>query len=91
MTQFDVDTINDTVVDHPFDVVVFDDPVTLMVVVVRVFMKVFGYSKTKAEHHMYEVHFNGKSVVWTGEQSMADRYCAQLQAHGLRATVVAGT
>ena len=41
------DTLTAVALDLPFDVVVWDDPVTLMVVVTRILMKVFGYQKNQ--------------------------------------------
>ena len=50
----------DTRLAKPWNVVVHDDPVNLMVYVTHVFMKVFGYPKPKAERHMLEVHREGR-------------------------------
>ncbi|NNN03023.1 MAG: ATP-dependent Clp protease adapter ClpS, partial [Acidimicrobiaceae bacterium] len=55
------------------------------------FKRVFGYSDNKATQLMLEVHHRGRSVVWSGTRSRAERYCAQLQAAGLVASVEEGT
>jgi ATP-dependent Clp protease adaptor protein ClpS len=60
-------------------VIVLNDPVNLMSYVVMVFRKVFGYSETKANKHMMEVHQLGKSVLWIGEREQAENYAYQLQ------------
>lgn len=71
----------------PYDVVLWNDPVTLMDVVVRALGKVFGYGRERAEHLMMTAHHEGKVAVWTGEKERAVRYCLELGTHGLQATV----
>jgi len=73
--------------DLPFDVVVWDDPVTLMTVVTRILMAVFGYPQAKAHRLMLTVHHEGRAVVWSGSPERAEQYCVQLHARGLQATV----
>ncbi|MEA3209136.1 MAG: ATP-dependent Clp protease adaptor protein ClpS [Chthoniobacter sp.] len=73
--------------DVPWNVVVHNDPVNLMSYVTRVFQKVFGYSKEKAEIHMLEVHQKGRSIVWSGVRERAEGYVQQLHACLLLATV----
>ena len=68
---------------RPWNVIVHDDPVTLMRYVTKVFMSVFGYSQTKAHRLMMEVHKTGRSVVWTGPREQAEVYVQKLQAHHL--------
>jgi ATP-dependent Clp protease adaptor protein ClpS len=63
----------DTSLAQPWNVIVHDDPVTLMTYVTRVFVQVFGY----AEHN------KGRSVVWTGAREQAEVYAQKLQAHHL--------
>ncbi len=82
-----VDSTTTVALDTPYDVVVWDDPITLMTVVTRVLMKVFGFPKEKAHHLMLTVHNEGRATVWTGELSKAEQYCIKLHAHGLLATV----
>lgn len=77
----------DTSIDVPYNVVLWNDPVTLMEVVVRVLKKVFGYGAEKAELLMLAAHNEGKVVVWTGERDRAVRYCLELGAYGLQSTV----
>lgn len=67
----------------PWNVIVLDDPVTLMTYVTRVFMQVFGYPQEKAQKLMLEVHQTGRSVVWTGAREQAELYAQKLQAHHL--------
>ena len=69
----------------PWHVVVHDDPVNFMAYVTLVFQRVFGYPKAKAEHHMLEVHHQGRSIVWTGGREEAEHYVHQLQSHHLKA------
>lgn len=71
----------------PWNVVVRDDPVTLMSYVTRVFIKVFGYAEQKARKLMLEVHQTGRSVVWTGGREEAETYTHKLQGHHLLANL----
>ena len=71
----------------PWNVIVLDDPVTLMTYVTKVFMQVFGYSLDKANRLMLEVHNQGRSIVWTGAREQAEVYAQKLQAHHLLASI----
>ena len=73
--------------DAPWNVVVHNDPVNLMSYVSRVFMKVFGFSREKAQKHMMEVHQLGRSIVWAGERERAEAYVQQLHGYLLLATL----
>ncbi|GHC53929.1 ATP-dependent Clp protease adapter ClpS [Roseibacillus persicicus] len=70
---------------QPWKVVVYDDPVNLMEYVTRVFQKVFGYSREKAEMLMRQVHDAKRSVVWTGNREKAELYVQQLHGFQLHA------
>lgn len=74
-------------IEEPYNVFLWNDPVTLMEVVVRVLKKVFGYDTGKAELLMLTAHNEGKVVVWTGERDRAVRYCLELGTNGLQSTV----
>jgi ATP-dependent Clp protease adaptor protein ClpS len=76
-----------TELDGPWTVVVFDDPVNLMEYVAKVFQKVFGYSRAKAEDLMMTVHKAGKALVWTGSRERAELYVQQLQQYQLQASL----
>ncbi len=81
------ETITRTKTAPPWNVVVHDDPISLMSYVVDVFQKVFGYSTAKARKLMLEVHNQGRSVVWTGERERAEVYASKLQSYHLRTTL----
>jgi ATP-dependent Clp protease adaptor protein ClpS len=55
--------------------------------VTRVFRKVFGYTRQRAEKHMLEVHHQGRSIVWTGARERAEAYVEELHGHLLLATL----
>jgi ATP-dependent Clp protease adaptor protein ClpS len=74
-------------IDVPYNVFLWNDPITLMEVVVRVLRKVFGYDTKKAELLMLTAHHEGKVVVWSGERDRAVRYCLELGTNGLQSTV----
>jgi ATP-dependent Clp protease adaptor protein ClpS len=85
--QTETKTRPETSLAKPWNVVVHDDPVTLMTYVTKVFMQVFGYSQEKANKLMLEVHKTGRSVVWTGAREKAEMYAQKLQAHHLLTTL----
>jgi ATP-dependent Clp protease adaptor protein ClpS len=73
--------------DVPWNVVVLNDPVNLQTYVTMVFKKVFGYSQSKAETLMMEVHNQGRSIVWTGGREKAELYVQQLHGWQLQTTI----
>lgn len=79
----ETETREKTKTTPPWNVIVHDDPVTLMTYVTKVFMQVFGYGQDKARRLMMEVHQTGRSVVWTGAREQAEMYAQKLQAHHL--------
>lgn len=81
------ETKSSTATDVPWNVVVHNDPVNLMTYVSRIFQKVFGYSRERAEKHMLEVHKLGRSIVWTGVRERAEAYVEQLHGYLLLATI----
>jgi ATP-dependent Clp protease adaptor protein ClpS len=86
-TIVEQETKTSSAVDIPWNVVVHNDPVNLMSYVSRVFRKVFGYSRQRAEKHMLEVHQKGRSIVWTGARERAEAYVEQLHGYLLLATL----
>lgn len=85
----ETETDTRTLLARPWNVVVHDDPVTLMSYVTRVFIKVFGYTEQKANVLMLEVHNTGRSVVWTGGREKAETYVHKLQAYHLLSSLEA--
>ena len=80
-------TKTDESLDVPWNVVVHNDPINLMDYVAKVFIRVFGFTKQKAERHMMEVHKKGRSIVWTGERERAELYVQQLHGFLLQSTI----
>ena len=74
------ETLEESALDEPWNVVVHNDPVNLMSYVTKIFIKILGFSLEKAEQHMMEVHKKGRSIVWSGEREKAEFYVQQL--HG---------
>jgi ATP-dependent Clp protease adaptor protein ClpS len=81
------ETSTEQSLDAPWNVVVHNDPVNLMEYVTKVFMRLFGFSRPKAEIHMLEVHKKGRSIVWTGAREKAELYVQQLHTYLLLATL----
>jgi ATP-dependent Clp protease adaptor protein ClpS len=71
----------------PWNVIVHNDPISLMSYVTMVFQKLFGYSFPKAYALMMEVHTEGRSVVWSGSRERAEVYVTKLHAYHLQATM----
>lgn len=77
----------DAVAQHPWVVIVWNDPVNLMDYVTFVLQKLFGYSHDKAEKLMLDVHHKGKAVVSNGSREKAELDVFRLHEHGLWATM----
>ena len=73
--------------DVPWNVIVWNDPVTLMSYVVLVLRRLLGYDHPTATKLMLQVHNEGKAVVATQPREQAEVTVAQLHAFGLQATV----
>lgn len=73
--------------DSPWDVVLWNDPVSLISLVVRVLRKLFSYDLATAERLTMSVHNDGKAIVWTGEKEKASAYCVALHGYALAATI----
>lgn len=87
ITEEEIETKVREGLSRPWNVIVHDDPVTLMTYVTRVFMRVFGYPIEKAHRLMMEVHTTGRSVVWTGDRERAEGYVLTLHGYHLLATL----
>src|SRR3954463_4940198 len=68
-------------------VVCWNDPVNFMEYVTHVFQTVFGWPRQKAEHHMLQVHEQGKSILTRESMEKAEHYVHQLQRYSLHATM----
>lgn len=73
--------------DRPWIVIVWNDPINLMSYVTFVFQKLFGYPRAKAHRLMMQVHVEGKSVVYSGQQETCEAYVSALHQYGLWATM----
>lgn len=86
-TETGVATEKVVATERPWNVVVWDDPVTPMSVVVVIFKKIFGYSNNKCTQLMLSVHHEGRAIVWSGKRERAESYCVKLQVAGLQSTI----
>ena len=73
--------------DRVWNVIVWNDPVTLMSYVVFVLRKLFGHDEATATKLMMQVHNEGKAVVASGPREKSESDVARLHAHGLQATL----
>jgi ATP-dependent Clp protease adaptor protein ClpS len=73
--------------DLPWNVIVWNDPITLMSYVVLVFRRLFGYDETKATRLMLRVHHEGRAVVACEPREKAEWYVFRLHEYGLQATL----
>ncbi|PQZ92369.1 ATP-dependent Clp protease adapter ClpS [Arthrobacter sp. MYb227] len=74
-------------VDQPYVLIVWNDPVNLMSYVSYVFRSYFGYSETRAEELMMQVHQQGRSVVASGNREKIESDVAAMHGFGLWATL----
>jgi ATP-dependent Clp protease adaptor protein ClpS len=73
--------------DHPWQVIVWNDPVNLMNYVTGIFIEVLKVTKDKAEVLMQTVHVEGKAIVADGTQDHCQELVATLGAYGLWSTM----
>ena len=73
--------------DHPWIVLVWNDPINLMSYVTFVLQKLFGYNLEKATALMLDVHNTGRAVVSSGAREKAEIDVFRLHEHGLWATM----
>ena len=76
-----------TAPDIPWNLVIWNDPVNLMSYVSYVFQSYFGYSESKANKLMMEVHKKGRSIVASGSKEQVERHAVAMHGFGLWATV----
>ena len=84
---FEPDTDTCVQLGHPWNVIVWNDPITLMSYVVYIFQKLFGYNRERATQLMLEVHHSGRSVVTTVDRERAEHFVSRLHQHGMQATL----
>ena len=73
--------------EHPWVVLVWNDPINLMSYVTFVLQKLFGYNLEKATQLMLDVHEKGKAVVASGPKEKSEMDVYRLHEHGLWATM----
>lgn len=76
-----------TFLEPGWNVIVWNDPITLMSYVVLVFRRMFGYDFETATRLMLQVHHEGKAVVATQPREAAEVTVTRLHAFGLQATL----
>ena len=81
------ETVSESSLSRPWNVVVWNDPITLMNYVVYVFQKLFGFSREKATQLMLEVHQKGRSIVATVDREKAEYYVSRLHGFGLQSSL----
>lgn len=75
------------VLDRPWRVVVWNDPINLMSYVTYVFVTYFGYPTERAEQLMLAVHNDGRAVVNEGGREPMETDVAAMHSYGLWATL----
>ena len=83
----DPNVADDTDIDRPWIVLVWNDTINLMSYVTLVLQKLFGYSLEKATALMLDVHHKGRAVVSNGTRERAELDVYRLHEHGLWATM----
>ncbi len=72
--------------DTPWITLVWNDPVNLMSYVTWVLQTHFGYSRSKAEKLMLDVHQAGRAVVSSGSREKMEADTEAMHGYGLWAT-----
>ena len=73
--------------EHPWVVLVWNDPVNLMTYVSYIFRTYFGFDRAEAERRMLLVHTEGRAVVATGSREEMERHVEAMHDYGLWATL----
>ena len=73
--------------DHPWALVVWDDPVNLMSYVTYVFRSYFGFEQPEAHRLMLLVHEEGRAIVATGSHEEMERHVEAMHDFGLWASL----
>lgn len=87
MPDLEQDTKSKFDLEPGYLVVCWNDPVNFMDYVTHVFQRVFGWPRQKAEFHMRQVHYEGRSVLLRESLEKAEFYVHQLQKYTLHATL----
>ncbi len=82
-----VETSTQTRLAPPWNVIVHNDPITLMSYVTMVLQRLFGYDYGKAYSLMMTVHREGRAIVWTGPREPAEIHVQRLHSFQLLATM----
>ena len=77
----------ETVVEHPWVTIVWNDPINLMSYVTYVFMSYFKFDRAKAELLMLDVHEKGRATVSSGTREAMEIDVAAMHSYGLWATL----
>ena len=80
-------TLEESQVDHPWQCIVWDDPVNLMSYVTYVFMTYFHFDRDKAMQIMLQVHNDGKASVNSGTREEMERDVTAMHSYSLWATM----
>ncbi|MGO2633732.1 MAG: ATP-dependent Clp protease adapter ClpS [Galactobacter sp.] len=81
------DTALKSRLERPYELLVWDDPVNLMSYVAYIFRSYFGYSASRAEELMLQVHHDGKAVVASGSRERIEADLVAMHGYGLQATL----
>jgi ATP-dependent Clp protease adaptor protein ClpS len=74
---------------RPWKTICYDDQVHTQDFVVVLFQHLFGFSLEVAVTKMYEVHYTGRSIVYTGPKERAEYFAEQLGNAGLTNSIEA--
>jgi len=73
--------------DAPWLTIVWNDPVNLQTYVSYVFRTYFGFTASRAERLMLQVHNDGRAVVASGGREQMERHVEAMHDYGLWATL----
>lgn len=74
-----VETVQDISLGTPYNVILFNDEDHTMDEVMDQIMKAITCSREQAAFIMFEAHFTGRAIVWTGHRERAEHISSVLE------------
>lgn len=76
-----------TDVDHPYQLIVWNDDVNTFEWVIESLMEICGHSREQAEQCAYIIHYKGKYAVKEGNINDLKPMCTAITDRGISATI----
>jgi ATP-dependent Clp protease adaptor protein ClpS len=66
----------------PYAVIVYNDDLHTFAYVIETFRKVFGYAPERCQQLAWQIHAQGKGIVWSGPKEVAELKRDQIRGAG---------